>query len=159
MHHALPAIDADMRLHTEVPLLAFPGLVHLRVALAALVPGRRGRMNNRCVYDRSGSDADALAGQMVVHRIQHSSAQIVRLQQMAEPADAGLVRRRCTTKINAHKAPQPSRIIERLFYTWVRQVKPLLHEVSPQHDPQTHRTAAPYPPSGNAVPPTTPDQT
>jgi hypothetical protein len=77
---------------------------------------------------------------MVVHRIQHGSTQIVRLQQMAEPADAGLVRRRSTAKINAHKAPQPSRIIERLFYTWVRQVKPLLHEVSPQHDPQTHPT-------------------
>src|SRR5438067_13545097 len=58
MHHPLPAIDADMRLHTEVPLVAFPGLVHLGVALAALVLGRRGRMNNRRVYDRSGSDAD-----------------------------------------------------------------------------------------------------
>src|SRR5258708_20960351 len=140
MHHALPAIDADMRLHAEVPLVAFPGLVHLGVALAALVLGRRGRMTNRAVYDRSGSDADALAGQMVVHRIQHGSAQIVRLQQMAEPADAGLVRRRRTAKINAHKAPQRSRIIERLFYTWIRQLKPLLHEVRPQHDPETHQT-------------------
>ncbi|MCU1250440.1 MAG: hypothetical protein JWQ49_3469 [Edaphobacter sp.] len=61
MYHALPAIDADMRLHTEVPLVAFPGLVHLGVALAALVLGRRGRMNNHRVYDRPGSDADALA--------------------------------------------------------------------------------------------------
>src|SRR5713101_6523537 len=52
----------------------------------------------------------------------------------------GLVRRRSTAKINAHKAPQRSRIIERLFYTWVRQVKPLLHEVSPQHHHETHRT-------------------
>jgi hypothetical protein len=65
-------------------------------------------MNNRRVYDCSGSDADALAGQMVVHRIQHGSTQIVPLQQMAEPADAGLVRRRSTAKINAHKAPQPN---------------------------------------------------
>jgi hypothetical protein len=50
--------------------------------------------------------------QMYVHSLQHQTTQIVRLQRMAEPADAGLVRRRSTAKINAHKAPQRSRIIE-----------------------------------------------
>jgi hypothetical protein len=56
MHHRLLAIHTDVRLGSEVPLLALLRLMHLRIALAARVLRRTGRMNNRRVYD--GADAD-----------------------------------------------------------------------------------------------------
>ncbi len=43
VHDAFFGIHADVRLHAEIPLIALPSLVHLQVALPALVLGRRGR--------------------------------------------------------------------------------------------------------------------
>jgi hypothetical protein len=70
MHHALFAVHTDMRLQTEVPLLSFPGLVHLRVALPGRVLRRAGCVDNCRVHYGSRCDADALAVQMMVYRIQ-----------------------------------------------------------------------------------------
>jgi hypothetical protein len=58
MHHRLLAIHTDVRLGSEVPLLALLRLMHLGIALAARVLRRTGRMNNRRVYDGAGADAD-----------------------------------------------------------------------------------------------------
>jgi hypothetical protein len=62
MHDAFLRIDTDVRLHPEVPLLALPGLMHLRIALFLFVLGRRGRVDDRRVDDRAGRDANAAAG-------------------------------------------------------------------------------------------------
>lgn len=37
MHLARISVDPDMRLHSEVPLVAFIDLMHLRVTLAVFV--------------------------------------------------------------------------------------------------------------------------
>lgn len=103
---ALLAVHADVRLQPEVPLVSFPGLVHLRVALAARVLGRRRRMDDGCIHDRAGRDLDAFGLQMHVHRIQHQPVQIVLLQQMTEPQDRCLIRRRRHAKIDAHEPPR-----------------------------------------------------
>src|SRR5882757_5391511 len=58
MHHALFAVHADMRLQTEEPLVAFPGLVHLGIALPGRVLGRAGCMDDGRVHDRARGDAD-----------------------------------------------------------------------------------------------------
>src|SRR4030088_3518130 len=92
MHHTLLAVHPDVRLQAEVPLSALAGLMHLRVAFAALVLRRRRRVDNRRIDDRAGRDMDALAVQMMVHRIQHLPAQLVLLQQMTEAADGRLAR-------------------------------------------------------------------
>ena len=58
-----PAVDPDMHLHPEVPLLALRGLMHLRISLLVLVLGRgrragfgsrRGRRPEELV-DQSGA--------------------------------------------------------------------------------------------------------
>jgi hypothetical protein len=51
MHHALLAVHGDMRLQTEEPLVAFPGLVHLGIAIPGRVLGRAGRMYDARVHD------------------------------------------------------------------------------------------------------------
>ena len=48
--------------------------MHLRVTLAAGVLRRRGRVDNRCVYDGARRDADALRFQVAIHRVQHLAA-------------------------------------------------------------------------------------
>src|ERR1700734_2494411 len=40
VNDTLAAIGADVRLHAKIPLVALPGRMHLRIALAALVLGR-----------------------------------------------------------------------------------------------------------------------
>jgi len=112
MHHALLAVHADVRLQAEVPLVPLAGLMHLWVALAAGVLGRRRRMNNGRIDDRAGRDLDATARQMAVHRLQNLLAQMVLLQQMAEAADGALVGCRSHAEIHAHESPQRGRLIE-----------------------------------------------
>src|SRR5690606_3340835 len=53
MHQPRLNIGADMRLHAEEVLVAFLGLMHLWIALAFLVLGRTGRMDDRGIDNRA----------------------------------------------------------------------------------------------------------
>ena len=106
VHNALLGVHADVRLHTEIPLVALARLMHLRVARAGRVLGRRRRVNNGRVHDRARANADAAAVQVMVDRVQHRHAQIVPLQQVAEVQDGRLVRRRRPPKIDSGKPAQ-----------------------------------------------------
>jgi hypothetical protein len=68
--------------------------LHLRVALPLLVLRRPGCVNDGWAHDRAGRDADAVARQWMVHRIQHRSVQLLLLKKVTELADGRLVRRR-----------------------------------------------------------------
>ena len=54
------AVHADVGLHAEVPLVAFPGLVHLRVARLVLILGRGRRVDDRRIDDGAGRDLHPL---------------------------------------------------------------------------------------------------
>ena len=60
------AIRADVRLHAKVPFIALPGLVHLGIALAVLILGRAGCMNDRGIDDRAATDRDTAVGQIAM---------------------------------------------------------------------------------------------
>lgn len=75
------AVHADLRLHPEVPFLAFRGLVHPRIALAVLVLGRGWRIDDRRIHDRAVGDADAVLPQILVDRRQQLLAQLVAFQE------------------------------------------------------------------------------
>ena len=47
VHQSRRCVDANVALHPEVPLIAFLGLMHLRIALifSVLHPGRRGNLS------------------------------------------------------------------------------------------------------------------
>jgi len=51
-------------------------------------------VDDRRIDNRAGGDADTLARQIQVHRIQHLAAEFVCFQQMAEVQNRGLVRHR-----------------------------------------------------------------
>ena len=120
-------------------LLTLARLMHLGVACAGRVLGRRRRMEDGRVHNRARADADAAILQIVVDRLQHGSAQIVLLQQMTEVQNRRLVRRCRTTQIDARKPPQRRRIVQPFFGARIRQVEPVLQKVNPQQDAQPHR--------------------
>src|SRR5665213_1628257 len=55
-----PAVDTDVRLHAEIPLIAFFGLMHLRVAFAICVLGRGWRGDDSRVHNGTRANLDTL---------------------------------------------------------------------------------------------------
>lgn len=54
------AVYADMRLHAEIPLIAFPGLAHLGIARFRLVLGRGGGADDGGFYNEQALCSDDL---------------------------------------------------------------------------------------------------
>src|SRR5450755_2600251 len=57
---------------------------------------------------------------------------------MTEAQHRRLVRRRGDAEIDANEPAYHRRLVQQLFHSRIRQVEPLLYEVGPQHDRQTH---------------------
>lgn len=92
MHQAAFGIDADGRLHPEVPVPVLLRRTHLRISLAVPVLGAARRRQDRRVHDRAGLHQQALRGQPCVDLAKNVFRQIVTLQQAAEVEHRGLVR-------------------------------------------------------------------
>lgn len=91
MHHARYSIDPDVRLHAKVPLVAFLGLMHLRVAFAGAIFGGAGRSNQGGIHHGAGLEHHALAAELLVDDLQDLRAQFVLIEQMPEEQDADSV--------------------------------------------------------------------
>jgi hypothetical protein len=73
-HHAFLAIDANVRLGAEVILVALLGLMHLGIAFLLAVLGRPRSRDDGGINNRAGGDANALAIQIEVDRIEYLAA-------------------------------------------------------------------------------------
>jgi len=133
VHQARISIDTDMRLHAKVPLVAFLGLVHLRIPLARTVLGRAGRCNQRGINDRAGLEHQAFGDQGGVDRGQQLNAQVVLFKQVAKAQDGGLVRQPGHAGIKMGELAVKRGVVQGLFHRWIRQTEPLLQEVDAQH--------------------------
>ena len=136
------AIYADVRLGSEKPLVALARLMHLRIALFLAVLGGGWRRDDRGIDDGAGGDAQALAGQVMVHRVQNLAAQFMLLQQTTEAKNRGLVRRRGTAQINTRKTTQHRRLVEGVLRAGIGKIQPLLQKIDAQHDRQPYRLTA-----------------
>jgi len=65
----------------------------------------------------------------------------VLLQQMAEAQNRTLVRHHLVAQLNPRETPHRLAVVDRIFGLWVRQIEPLLQEVSPQFLLQSQRLA------------------
>ena len=142
VNHATLAVHANMTFHTEVPLVAFPSLVHLGVAFLLFVLGRGRCGNDGGIDDGAGGDFDAALTQVGVNLAKQLIAQTVLLQQVAELQDGGLVRCPIAPKINADKAAHGERVVERFLSGGVGEAEPLLQQVHSEHDLQPFGRAA-----------------
>src|SRR5208283_2728737 len=132
----LLAVDADMRLGSEVVLVSLLRLMHLRIALLLAVLGRRRSRNDGGIDDRAGGDANALAVQIQIYRVQYLAAQLMPLEKMAEVQDGRLVGRGGAAKIDTGETAQHGRLIQRVLGPWIGQVEPVLQKIDAQHDRQ-----------------------
>jgi hypothetical protein len=80
------AVDAEMRLHAEIPLVALLRLMHLGIARLVGILGRRGRIDDRCIDDRAGDDLQPPRRKVLLHLLEQPPTQIVLLKQVAEAA-------------------------------------------------------------------------
>ena len=120
-----------MRLHPEMPLIALPGLVHLRVAALLLVLGRGRRGDDGRINDCALPHQQAALLQHHRHFGEQRLAQLMLLQPMAEVQDCRLLRNRRHRQIDAGKAAQGLAIIQRILHRTIGQSIPLLQEVDP----------------------------
>ncbi len=111
-------INTNMALHTKVPLLAFLRLVHLRVALFALVLGRGRRVNDGRIHNRTGTDFQTVLLKILVNQLEQTTPQVVSLQQKRLPA-CSLSKTFKTIvgeRLLKHYDPLPAASIDGLYY-------------------------------------------
>ncbi len=92
MGQATLGIDTNVGLHAKVPLIAFLGLMHLRIALLLFVLGRAGSLNDGGIDQGALSHHDACFGQPAIDGHEQLAGQLMLLQQVAEIHDGGAVR-------------------------------------------------------------------
>lgn len=68
VHQSRRSVDTNVGLHPEVPLIAFFGLMHLRITLAFSVLDRGRRGDQGRVDDSAFPEQQTPAGQMLVNR-------------------------------------------------------------------------------------------
>ena len=128
-----PAVDTDVRLHAEVPLVALASLAHLRIALLLFVLGGTRCADDTGVDDSASRYLQAVLLQILIYQVKQLITQIVLLHQVAKLADRGFVRHRLPTEIDADEEAQRTGIIESFLGGRIRQVEPVLDEMDPQH--------------------------
>lgn len=131
VHQPRLHIDPDMRLGTEVVLVAFLGLVHVGIAFAFLVLGRTGCMNQRGIDDGALTQGQATVAQVAIDDTENAGSQVMLLQQSTEIEDGRFVRD--TLQAQACELAQDGRFIQGLFHCWIAVAEPVLHQVYPQH--------------------------
>ena len=126
------SVHANVRLHAEVPLVAFLDLVHLGVALTFVVLGGTGRRNQGGIFDRAGLEHQAFGRQRGVDGGQQLSAQVVRFEQVAKAQDRAFIGQAGDARIELRKLAVQRDVMQSLFHGRIRQTKPLLHEANTQ---------------------------
>ena len=92
MGQATLGIDTNVGLHAKVPLIAFLGLMHLRIALLLFVLGRAGCLNDGGIHQSALGHHDACFGQPAIDGLEQLTGQLMLLEQVAEIHDGGAIR-------------------------------------------------------------------
>ena len=75
-----------MRLHAQVPLIAFLSLLHLRIALVRFILGRTRSVDVRRIDNGATGDSKPLRLEIACHRIEQLAPQVMSFQQVAKLA-------------------------------------------------------------------------
>lgn len=133
VHQAGIGIGADVGLHSKVPLIAFLGLVHVWVALAALVLGRARRSYERGIDYAALAQQQALAAEFGVDRGQQVCTELVCFQEVAKAQDGALIGHAAHADIEASELAVQGHVVQGFFHGRIGQTKELLQQVDAQH--------------------------
>jgi hypothetical protein len=138
VHQAETSIDANMRLHSKVPLVTLLAGMHLGVTGLVLVFGRTRCGNQGGIDGATFLEHQTAFSQDGIDLSEDLGGQSVLLQAMAESQDGALIRQ-ANVIAQAHKLAVQRGVEEGFFHARVRQVEPLLQEVRTQHRQQRKR--------------------
>ena len=133
------AVRPDVQLHSEVPLVTFLGLVHLRITALILVLGRGRCGNQRGVDNRAARKPHSIDHKQFADLGKECSTQIMGLEQVAEVHQCRGIRYPLSTQIDPAELTEHRNIVQRVLTGNVAQVEPVGDAVHPQHPLQTHR--------------------
>ena len=125
---------AGLRLHpvgeafreAVVPLVAFLGLVHLRIPFIGLVLGGTGSGDQSGIDNRALLHGHAVGLEMGFDHLKNLLAEIVLLQQMAEGQDRGLIRDPIADHVDPSESAHRRHLDQRILHRWIAEVVPLL---------------------------------
>lgn len=135
-------VNTNVGLHSEVPLIALLGLMHIRIALLLLVLGGTRRADNTGIDDSASAYLQAIFLQVLIDQIKQSITQIMALHQVAELADRRLIRCRLFAQVDTHKLPHRAGVVQSFLGGRIREIEPVLQEVDTQHFLYANRPAA-----------------
>jgi len=142
VQQATGSINADVRFHPEVPVIALLRLVHLRITLAILVLRRWWRGDQRGVNNGPLAHHQTFFGEVLVDRIEDLARQICWFENVTKLEQRRRVWRRLAAQIDADESANGLAVVDRIFDAFVRQTKALLGHIHPQHSCQPDRWAA-----------------
>jgi hypothetical protein len=125
------AVGAAFR-EAGVPLVAFLGLVHLRIPLPFFVLGGTRRGDEGGIDDRALAHRHAFLTEVGFVGLKDLLAQLVLLKQMAEGQDRRFIWNPVADQLDAGKAAHGGHLDQGLFHGWVAERIPLLQQVNAQ---------------------------
>ena len=135
-------IDPNMRLHSEVPLVALPGLVHLRIARLSGLFGRGRKCNNRAVDGGPLTELEfALLRKRVDFR-QDRLAEVMDSEQFSKMKQGRGVWDGFQAQMNAYEDPHGHTFADGFLQEFVGESVPLLEKVDAQHAVDPNRGAS-----------------
>jgi len=133
MDQAGVLVHADVDFHAEVPLVAFFGLMHLRIPIPILVLGGAGSRDQGGIDDRALLHSHASLLEMAFNRLKDLLSEFVLLKQVAEGQDCCLIGDSVANQVNPREAAHGRYLNQSLFHAWTAEAVPLLHQVNSQH--------------------------
>jgi len=145
MDQAGVLVHADVDFHAGIPLVAFLGLMHLRISLPFLVlvapPRSASGLGKRRAEssDQGGIDdcarlhGHAALLEMGFHRLEDLLTKFIFLKQVTEDQDRGRIWDSVADQVDPSETAHGGYIDQRLFHTWIAEAIPLLHQMNSQH--------------------------
>ncbi len=132
MHQARVSIDANVRLHAEMPLVAFLALVPVGIALAGFIFGRGRRGNQGGVDNRAFAQKQTLLGQVGVDGVEDGFGELMLCEQMAKLQEGGGIGHGVAGEINADETADGLAVVAGVFDAFVGVAEALLGNVHAQ---------------------------
>ena len=145
MNKPATCIHADVAFHPEFPLIVLFRLVHFRVACFVCVLGGAGGIDNGSIHNRAALHHVPRCHHNPVDCIKKQLIQAICLQQMTEFAQGRFIWNGFCHKLNARKFPHGIAVIDCILSRRIRQVKPNLKQIHPQHFLDSHGRTATLP--------------
>ena len=127
------SVHANMRLHAEVPLVAFLRLMHFGVPFSTAVLGGGRGGDQGGVHNGALTQKQAAFGQMRIEGAEDDVGQLMGLQQTAELEDSGGIRCGLACQVDADKAADGLAVVKGIFDAFIRKPEAVLGDVHPQH--------------------------